>query len=290
MYNEANTTSLATTMTAGFMLPTSLGGGFSSEELAEDTAGMQLNFPRVKMPSGGGLAFEVPSAMSTKPEITQTLQGIILFHHPTNNYWPGGNEDENAPPSCSSMNGVTGHGNPGGPCKDCSCNQWGTGKMGFGKACKNGFSLYLLRNGEALPLHFSLPPTSIKSFTDFVTTFISRQRGVCGSLVEIGLEKTNSKNNGKDYSVATFTLLQDFLDDELDQILAYARGMRAQIKAMNDLKATSVVERQYSEPPAYPSGDYVPYQTSAPVHSAAQPAYSDYPGFQELADDGELPY
>lgn len=286
MYSEVNNTSLATAQTTDFMLPTSMDDEFTSEELAEDTAGMQLNFPRVKMPSGGGLTFEVPGA-SSRPEIAQTLQGIILYHHPTNNYWPGGNEDENAPPSCSSMDGECGVGNPGGPCCECPHNQWGTGRMGFGKACKNGFSLYLLRSGEFLPLHFSLPPTSIKAFTDFVTTFTSRRRTVNGSLVEIGLEKTNSRNNGKDFSLATFQLIRDFAGQELKDVLTYARGMKEQIKGMNAQRASAHLERQYSEQ-AYPEQGFRPYEDDSdypPFPSEEPPAYGSR--YQEPPESAE---
>ena len=52
-----------------------------------------------------------------------------------------------------------------------------------------------------MPIQLSLSPTSIRPYTDFVNaSFVSRRRGVCGSVVQIGLKK---KSNGKDdYSVA----------------------------------------------------------------------------------------
>jgi len=248
MYGTAENTALATTettMAAQFELPTSVENEFSAEDLIEDAAGMQLNFPRVKIPAGGGLAFEIPSADSTNPEITQKLKGIILYHHPMNAYWPNGRDDEeNAPPSCTSLDGVRGVGTPGVHCKECHFNQWGSGGEGNGKACKNGFSLYLLRSGEFVPLLISLPPTSIKPYSNFVTSFTSRRRGVYGSLVEIGLQKSKTPG-GIEYSVATFSLIEDFHGEALKEVIAYAKGFRSQIKAMNE--QNSAMEHQYSD-------------------------------------------
>ena len=80
-----------------------------------------------------------------------------------------------------------------------------------------------------MPIQLSLSPTSIRPYTDFVkAAFVVRQRGICGSLVQIGLRK---KSNGKDdYSVATFKRLYDFTGDELAQVRAYANSFKEQIE------------------------------------------------------------
>ena len=43
-----------------FMLPDMVDGDFTSEELAEDYEGLQLSFPRVKIPAGGAKGFAKP--------------------------------------------------------------------------------------------------------------------------------------------------------------------------------------------------------------------------------------
>jgi len=89
--------------------------------------------------------------------------------------------------------------------------------------------IYLLRNGNFLPIQISLPPTSIRPYKEFVNaSFISRWRGVCGSVVQISLKKMN---NGKDdYSVAVFKRLYDFTGEELAKIRACADGFKEQVK------------------------------------------------------------
>ena len=80
-----------------------------------------------------------------------------------------------------------------------------------------------------MPIQISLPPTSIRPYSDFANiAFLSRRRGVCAGLVRIGLKK---KNNGKDdYSVATFRKLYDFTGDELARVRAYANSFQEQIE------------------------------------------------------------
>ena len=66
-----------------FVLPAMVESDFSAEELAEDMDGMQMSFPRVKIPAGGTLQFEIPSDDPESPDYTKTLEGVILFNHST---------------------------------------------------------------------------------------------------------------------------------------------------------------------------------------------------------------
>lgn len=218
-----------------FLLPDMAGGGdsgFSKEELEKDMEGLQLGFQRVKIPSGGQVQFELPSDDPDNPDYAKYLEGVIVYSHNANSYWPTGEDyDDNTPPSCQSVDGKLGYGNPGGLCADCPYNRYGsdTKGTGKGKACKNQRILYLLRSGEVMPIQLSLSPTSITPYSQFVNAaFVSRRRGVCGSVVQIGLKK---RSNGKDdYSVATFKRLYDFTGEELARIRAYANSFQEQIE------------------------------------------------------------
>lgn len=217
-----------------FLLPDMVANdnGFSQEELAEDMDGLQLGFQRVKIPSGGQLQFEIPSDNPDNPDYARYLEGIIVYSHNANAYWPTGEDyDDNTPPSCQSMDGKLGYGCPGGICADCPYNRYGsdTKGTGKGKACKNQRILYLLRSGDAMPIQLTLSPTSIRPYSDFINAaFLSRRRGVCSGLVRIGLKK---RNNGKDdYSVATFQKLYDFTGEELAQVRGYADSFKEQVK------------------------------------------------------------
>ena len=104
-----------------------------------------------------------------------------------------------------------------------------------------------------MPLQLSLPPTSIRPYTDFVNAaFLARRRGVCGSVIQIGLKKMN---NGKDdYSVATFKRLYDFTGEELSRVRAYADSFKEQVKMileqrMADRETNAGSDIEVSHPP-----------------------------------------
>ncbi|MCA5577272.1 hypothetical protein [Enterocloster clostridioformis] len=252
MYNNQNNTLVEQER---FMLPTAMPEAeFTQEELAEDMDGLQISFPRVKIPAGGALQFEIPSDDPENPDYAKTLVGVILFHHPNNAYWPEGSEyDDNATPLCSSVDGKLGIGEPGGSCAVCALNQFGSAAEGNGKACKNMRVLYLLRSGEFMPLQVTLPPTSLKPFREFMNqSFMLRRRAAYGSVVQIGLKKMS---NGKDdYSVATFRRLHDFSGEELAQIRAYADGFKEQARMMLQQRAT-VNETQHDDGCDYGNGN-----------------------------------
>ena len=44
-----------------FILPQTVESSFTAEELSEDMDGLRLSLPRVKIPGGGALQFEIPS-------------------------------------------------------------------------------------------------------------------------------------------------------------------------------------------------------------------------------------
>ena len=179
MYEQTNT--MMETKTT-FQIPQLLDGDdFTSEDLADDMEGLRLSFTRIKIPGGGHLQFEIPSGNPDVPDYAPYLEGVILYSHNSNAYWPEGSEyDDDQPPLCQSFDGKVGYGEPGGTCADCVLNQFGSDGNNKGKACKNMRMLYLLRSGEYMPIQIALPPTSLMPYTRFVNeAFLSRRRKVC---------------------------------------------------------------------------------------------------------------
>lgn len=253
-----NTNNTALMKHENFVLPAMLEGGgeFTSEELAEDIDGLSMNFQRVKIPAGGVIQFELPSDDPENPDYAKTLSGVILYNHSTYAYWPEGDEyDDNVPPLCSSVDGKQGIGTPGGLCQTCALNRFGSASDSRGKACKNMRVLYLLRSGEYMPLQLTLPPTSIKPWSNFINqAFLFRQRATYGSVVQIGLKKMSNGSN--DYSVATFRRLYDFTGEELAQVRAYANSFKDQIKLILQQRA-AINEEQSDDGCDYAQADTV---------------------------------
>ena len=94
-----------------FIIPKGSDSKFSSAELADDMDGLQLSFQRAKIPGGGVLQFELPGEDPENPDYVQTLEGVILFNHSANSYWPAGRGVGDNPPPPGHSGG--GQGGPG---------------------------------------------------------------------------------------------------------------------------------------------------------------------------------
>ena len=90
--NVAATTAMTANKPLDFELPEIGEAEFSNEELAEDMDGFTMSFPRIKIPAGGVLQFELPTGDPQHPDYSPTLTGVILFNHASCAYWPEGDE------------------------------------------------------------------------------------------------------------------------------------------------------------------------------------------------------
>lgn len=125
---------------------------------------------QIKIPSGGGKAFEIESEDPEDPDVEKEIEAVIIFTHRANAYWEnayGAGDNSEAStgtaPNCSSMDGKTGVDNDTGEIKNCdTCpfNQYGAD--GSGKPCKNIRRVYMMINGKPGVYLLSVPPTSIK--------------------------------------------------------------------------------------------------------------------------------
>lgn len=204
--------------------------GEIAEAIAEEMDGLgTVPFDRVKIPSGGGLAFELPGEDEDNPESATEIVGVILYHHPVNAYWREKFEGGNEQPDCSSYDGKMGVDKETGECKscgDCPYNQFGSGENGSGKACKNVHRIYILREGNPVPLVLSLPPTSLKFMRDYISKRILLKGMRCyHAVTKITLKKEKSAG-GITYSRAAFT----FIDKLTPEQIAAAEAMANTIK------------------------------------------------------------
>lgn len=225
--------------------------GAMAEAIAEEMDGLgTVPFDRVKIPSGGGIAFEIPGETEDETESATELTGVILYHHPVNAFWKdefaGGNEQ----PDCSSMDGKVGVDRATGECMDCaSCryNQFGSGKGGSGKACKNIHRVYMLREGNPVPLILALPPTSLKYMRDYISKRILLKGMRCyHAVTKITLKKEKSQA-GITYSRAAFAFAGKLTAEQI----AAAEAMATTIKQMD--RTLGVDDSDYQDPAAAPA-------------------------------------
>lgn len=228
------------------------------EAIAEEMDGLgTIPFERAKIPSGGGLAFELPGETEDEPVMSTDLTGVILHHHPVNAYWDeqysGGNEQ----PDCSSYDGKQGVERETGEIHDCSkCPHNQFGSKGTGKACKNIHRCYILQEGNPVPIILALPPTSLKYIRDYIGKRILLKGLRCfDAVTKITLKKEKSAD-GITYSRAAFAFVSKLTDEQR----AEAKAMAENVKAMaENVKAMAG---------NIPEVDEADYNTAAPVDSA----------------------
>ncbi len=194
-----------------------------AELFSEELDGLRPSFEHVKIPAGGGLAYELPGENPENPDTEKEFSAVILYHHPINVYYKEKFNGSNNPPDCSSVDGKIGVLAETGECRECkSCPlaKFGSGENG-GMACKQKRRLYLIREGEVLPMIMTLPTGSLGEFTKYVTRLVTRgmkansvvtrftlkraqnSTGISYSQVVCGVERVLSAEEKKNISVLT---------------------------------------------------------------------------------------
>ena len=198
-------------------------------DLQEEMAGLNVSFDRIKVPSGGGLAFEVPGENPDEPDLQKEFRAVILYHHPVLSYYKEKYTGGSEAPDCSSFDGINGVERETGElksCKDCPLNQFGTGENG-GKACKTKRRIFILRENEALPTILSLPTASIGDFSKYIMRLLSRGKKSNQVVTKFGLKKDSNKT-GITFSKVTLAYERDLDENETENV----KKMSDQVKAL----------------------------------------------------------
>lgn len=196
-----------------------------ADAIATELNGLDITFDRVNIPAAGGQAFEVPGEMPGETDMVKEFTGVILFHHPLFTYWRERYAGGNNAPDCGSYDGVTGVGNPGGSCAHCPLNQFGSGENG-GKACKNKRRIYILREGELIPILLTLPIGSMRDFAVYVKRLLAKGKKSSSVVTKFSLKKATNAN-GIVYSRAQFAVERALTPEELP----YIESMAEQVKS-----------------------------------------------------------
>ena len=215
---------------------------FTMDDMMEELDGLgSINFEKIKIPSGGGIAFEVPTDNPEEPESKTSIDGVIVLHQPCNVYFRNkfGETDEKMP-DCSSPNGKTGYMRDSGTektCATCKFNQFGSGDGGTGKACQNRIDLYILMEGNDFPVVLSLPATSIKAFKTYLTTLVLHKQPMRRVKTKITLKEAKS-SGGITYSTCVCKKLGAVEPEEMENI----EQLRELCKAMAQRSYTVAAE------------------------------------------------
>jgi hypothetical protein len=200
------------------------------EVLQENLGGEAISafeLDRVKVPSGGGTTWEVPTLEGV--EDAKAIEGVVIYFKNQNAYWKEKYDGQNNPPNCVSNDGMVGIGTPGGDCAVCPLNAFGS--EGKGKACKNMRTLFVLREGDVLPLVLTLPPTSLKDAKKYFLRLASKGIPYYGVITEITLDKDKNEN-GITYSKAKLSLKGRLDPDTVKKLKAFQDSLKPALDAV----------------------------------------------------------
>lgn len=216
----------------GFCVSANLG-----EVFAEEMDGLTPSFERIKIPAGGGLAFEVPGNDPDSPDLVKEFSAVILYHHPINCYYEEEYTGGNNPPDCGSMDGHIGIEAASGEiknCAECEFSKFGSGKNGA-KACKQKRRIYLLREGEVLPIILSLPTGSLGEFSKYIMRLLSKGKKTNGVVTKFSLKKAQN-SGGINYSQAVFVAERPLTEEEYANIAALSEQVKAMATKVSPLE------------------------------------------------------
>ena len=220
--------------TNGFMVP--LDFNFA-EVFSEELDGMDISFDRIGTPGANGTTFEVPGDNPGETDSVKEFSAVILYHHPMSFLFTEAYNGQRTEPACKTYDGVKGIGTPGGTCRDCPFNKFGSGING-GKLCRNKRRVYLLRENEVLPVLISIPTGSLKNFYDYVKRLVAK--GIKPSMVVTKFSIEKVQNGGPVFAQLRFSFERLLTTEETECVA----NLAAQVK---DYAARAVIEEQPEE-------------------------------------------
>jgi len=189
------------------------------DNLGSDGLKME-DLDRVKVPSGGGIAFEVPTLEGT--DSIKELEGVVVAFKDIRVYWENQFEGGGAPPDCSSEDCVTGTGNPGGQCSMCPMAEFGS--KGNGQACQQKRVLLVLVEGRTLPISIIAPATSLKNIKKYFLRLASVGKRYSDVVTKFTLVKEKS-GDGIEYSQIDASVARQLEPEECDGAKSYGEAI-----------------------------------------------------------------
>lgn len=204
-------------------------------DLQEELAGLNIKFDKIKVPSGGSLAFEVPGDNPDEPELQKEFKAVILYQHPMLSYYKEKYTGGNEAPDCSSLDGINGIEKETGcvqSCKDCPYAKFGSGENG-GKACKTRRRLFILRENEMFPSIFSVPTSSLNDYSSYVFSLIKKGRKLNQVVTKFSLKKATS-GTGITYSKVVLAYDRDLNEAEKENIAKMTEQVKSIAYTINE--------------------------------------------------------
>ena len=136
-------------------------------------------------------------------------------------YWAS-TDPSGDPPDCFSLDMEKGIGDPGGECETCPMNQFGSAANERSKACKETRSIFLLREGDALPIVVHVPPGSLLGLKKYLFQLAQQSVPYFTGISRLSLEQDKNKDGIK-FSKIAFEFVGRIDEEGVAAIRGYAR-------------------------------------------------------------------
>ena len=203
--------------------------GLIAENLGENDSLSIRDLTRITVPGRGATLWSLQGPEGE--EAVKTLNGIIVFRQDTRAYWQESLEEATGTsrPDCHSMDNITGYGSPGGSCRSCDLNVFGSAANGKGKACKEKKLIFLLEEDKLLPMVVQAPSTSLTPMRDYFVGLTTKYNlPFWGAVTELALRKVD--DDPFPYSVITPRLVRPMLRGQFKRLEAYVRAMEPRLR------------------------------------------------------------
>jgi len=233
---------------------------------------------RVKIPSGGSLAWEVTDEDGI-PSYPQKLVGIIVYTKRVRSMWFESIEQGGggSPPDCSSPDALQGYGDPGVACETCQFSKFGNWdgdewvpdertqrQRGDDEVdpppCSLRRAVFILREGQPFPTLLVLPPTSVKVLEKWLRQITMRLKPYWRFVVELSLEKAKNPDN-VEYARLVIKPLRALSVEENATVEPFAKATRETFAAYH--------EGEQLGPDPTGAGEQAPPPPDAPPEASA---------------------
>lgn len=181
-----------------------------------------LTLTQLRMPSGNATQFKM------KEKSYDALTGIVLAYHPARTKYEESFEMGRTAPVCTSEDGVTGSGKPGGPCATCIYAQFEHPRE---TKCALFYRLYLLPLDAPLPIHFQIPLMNMKIIREHFQGMSAETGKFTYQVVTEFSLGTKENTKGTPYSVLVCKTVGFLNPEAVKAITGYAESLQGQFTA-----------------------------------------------------------
>jgi len=199
---------------------------------------------RIVNPSGKSTKWEIPT-LDGEAETTGEIEGIIVFHKLSRARWDGEYKGGGEAPLCSSKNGFSGVGVPGGDCQQCPYGKFTEDDKGESvkPECRLVKQVFIRRPDELLPVVLNVTAVNIGSADKYLFRLLNKGKAYNSVVTKVHLTSDKSAS-GFDYAKTNFAATAFLSAEQAAQMQEYTELIKPMLLEI-ELAAGDVEEEPF---------------------------------------------